>query len=1474
MHTLGLSIIVSDEVFEIDRCLKSVTQGSLFDEIVVTMTVNNVEVESVIKKYTDKIYFFEWIKDFSAARNFCLDKMTTDFVLWLDSDDIITLQNFQKLQELKSTINDHDVYMITYNYFHDNQGRPYIIQPRERIFRRIDSLRWHGAIHEVLLCNVMHKICQRRDIAIDHYRIKPFNALRNIEILRHQFELHPDDARYHFYLGRDIVEEGLFGKPELLNEGYSILEAFLKKNYGFSEDRVMACLKLAQCYLAKGDFETAKNYALQGMTISDKYAELYLVLGEVYRALGNYDLAIQYNEEALTRNLDAGFAQMPEQYKLKPATNLSLLYYWNKGDKDKSFQYNRIALQCDPNNANFLYNQKVLLTEMSTKISVIWFVPTFNTQNPVVRIRYYNSHLALITLNIRSMIVTAYYHLSINQIVQETANNAVFVFTQKSDFDIKLATALKAAGKKVVIDVCESLFYNAGDLNNINAFDMVTCCSTYLSQELKTYGINKTRVIKDAIEDRPVEHNYENNDQLKAVYAGMGGNSFLVTDVLKDIIESAGYELVVISEWDNATKKWDMNTWHEEMNKCDVSLCPQRVDIQPAKSNVKVTTAMSLGLPVIASPILAYKEIISHGENGYLCETKHDWYKALIELKSGQIRKQVGERGKSSISHYTSVAIINEWIGLFYDILHQESKSESSVITDIKVRTPVDIIILNYNNLDYLKLCISSILLNTDYPYHIIISDAGSSDKEVWDYFSVLKGFTIIGSSNIRLNFSQACNAAMSVSRSKYFVILNSDVIVSKGWLNNLVEKLGTVPRLAACGVLSNCDRGWLHGIEGRPFYQMRTTKGIELVPGMTKEQIDVDDLYQFMESSNKNLKGTFIEQEWIAAYATIFVRSAINEIGGFDEEYKNGCEDRDICIRLKKYHYVIGQAIDSFVYHFGGISRGAYEKECYDVFHEEDVYNHNRMFNKWAKEKIVIYTGPAWEKWDKNTVNKGMGGSETWAARLAEQFSILGYDVTVYNDMADMNATVVESTSERYRHYSKVIDDFKCDCIDYFIASRTTDIFSIPYLHAINKYVMIHDIWLSQDPNYNIQEWQIDKYMVLSDWHKSYVMQHHKIPEKKIVFTANGSDQQLYENADNVQKNNKIFYSSSPDRGLYELLQMFPKIREKVPNLELVVAYGFYNWEQAIKQRGNENELTYCNAIKQLLNQPGIKFIGRVSKEELAEEQMQCKAWLYPTAFWETFCISSVEAGLAKCAILSTKLAGLITTVGDSGILIDGDNKSNTYQEKFIEESIKLLTNEEYRLAWAKKAYDKMKQYRWDVIAKDWKHIFDARQIKCLNLGCNDLYISGFINIDINTNIKTDLNYDIRRLKEKFEYSSIDFIYAGHIINCLSFNEAVQVMKDCHDILKYKHDIIVVVPDYEYCMKNCLVEEASQILLNNGNCKDIYDEQRLKKLFQLACFQNITRMSLLDVPYIFKVITNGETQIQPWQIAVKGSKL
>jgi glycosyltransferase involved in cell wall biosynthesis len=58
---------------------------------------------------------------------------------------------------------------------------------------------------------------------------------------------------------------------------------------------------------------------------------------------------------------------------------------------------------------------------------------------------------------------------------------------------------------------------------------------------------------------------------------------------------------------------------------------------------------MAMGLPVIASPVPAYKPVIEQGKNGYLAATRDDWVKYLKELRDPELRELMGQRARDAV---------------------------------------------------------------------------------------------------------------------------------------------------------------------------------------------------------------------------------------------------------------------------------------------------------------------------------------------------------------------------------------------------------------------------------------------------------------------------------------------------------------------------------------------------------------------------------------------------------------------------------------------------------------------------------------------------------------------------------------------------------------------------------------------------------------------------------------------------------
>jgi len=190
---------------------------------------------------------------------------------------------------------------------------------------------------------------------------------------------------------------------------------------------------------------------------------------------------------------------------------------------------------------------------------------------------------------------------------------------------------------------------------------------------------------------------------------------------------------------------------------------------------------------------------------------------------------------------------------------------------------------------------------------------------------------------------------------------------------------------------------------------------------------------------------------------------------------------------------------------------------------------------------------------------------------------------------------------------------------------------------------------------------------------------------------------------------NPRFIYSSSPDRGLDTLLNLWGQITKEFPEATLNIFYGFEWWRSAIEQRNDANEKRWMNDILANLNQPGIVNRGRVTQEVLAKEWIAADVWAYPTRFTETYCITALEAQASKTVCVCTDLAGLTTTVADRGILIAGDAYTPEYQAKFLQEVKSILTDDGKRSYLTEKAYQWASKQTWANRAKEWHKMFQS---------------------------------------------------------------------------------------------------------------------------------------------------------------------
>ena len=86
MIRLSLCMIVKNKEAVLTRVLASAIQFA--DEILVADTGSTDRTVEIAQQYTKHIYHYPWNDDFAAARNFICEKVSTEYWMWLDADDI------------------------------------------------------------------------------------------------------------------------------------------------------------------------------------------------------------------------------------------------------------------------------------------------------------------------------------------------------------------------------------------------------------------------------------------------------------------------------------------------------------------------------------------------------------------------------------------------------------------------------------------------------------------------------------------------------------------------------------------------------------------------------------------------------------------------------------------------------------------------------------------------------------------------------------------------------------------------------------------------------------------------------------------------------------------------------------------------------------------------------------------------------------------------------------------------------------------------------------------------------------------------------------------------------------------------------------------------------------------------------------------------------------------------------------------
>jgi GT2 family glycosyltransferase len=241
----------------------------------------------------------------------------------------------------------------------------------------------------------------------------------------------------------------------------------------------------------------------------------------------------------------------------------------------------------------------------------------------------------------------------------------------------------------------------------------------------------------------------------------------------------------------------------------------------------------------------------------------------------------------------------------------------------------VSIVVITRDNLVFSKLCLESVLANTDYPdYELIVVDNGSGD-ELLSYLGELADhhpFVRLVRNQTNRGFAAASNLGLAHATGDRFVLLNNDTIVPRGWLTRLVRHLD-LPEVGAVGPVTN---------------RIANEAQIET------SYRSYGEFERFAREYCTEHVGQRFEIPMLAMFCFAIRRDTQERVGLLDEQYDLGMlEDDDYAVRLRLNGYRLICAEDVFVHHFGGASFGSFLTAT--QFQELLNANRERFECKWG---------------------------------------------------------------------------------------------------------------------------------------------------------------------------------------------------------------------------------------------------------------------------------------------------------------------------------------------------------------------------------------------------------------------------------------------------------------------------------------------------------------------------------------------
>jgi glycosyltransferase involved in cell wall biosynthesis len=378
----------------------------------------------------------------------------------------------------------------------------------------------------------------------------------------------------------------------------------------------------------------------------------------------------------------------------------------------------------------------------------------------------------------------------------------------------------------------------------------------------------------------------------------------------------------------------------------------------------------------------------------------------------------------------------------------------------------------------------------------------------------------------------------------------------------------------------------------------------------------------------------------------------------------------------------------------------------------QEDVEDVRKKLRGTRPEKsIAFFTNPLPFVW--HPLADAGAGAERCIMQLVPRFAADGWRVVVFGTPGPHRG-VHEGVE-----YWDSVDYRPAEPFTVFVSSRAARPFTTD-INARAKLLWMHDVNIGQQMA--LVGDQADMILGLTKWHVAHLAKLYGIAGSKLRVVPNGIEMDRFPVDRSQDSTNapRFIWSSSPDRGLDNVLNIWPEIKTRWPDARLDIYYGWDLIDKMIQQyrQAGSPHLWLEDFRARCMNQMewlgreagGIYEHGRVGQEELAKAAYEASFWPYMTSFMETFCITALEMQAAGVIPVASKLAALTETVAVQETLVEGWPMNRDYQVRWLKELDNVMTNEPQgeilRLNARSKGRALAESFTWDRAYSRWQEL------------------------------------------------------------------------------------------------------------------------------------------------------------------------